>query len=72
MAEIEQECKLESITNEDWEIEIIKSVMASNNTKDPSSGSEESLSSPGRKYYIYIIYISELSHPSKLHLFKVD
>ncbi|KAF3849533.1 hypothetical protein F7725_019252, partial [Dissostichus mawsoni] len=46
MAEIEQEWKLESFTNEDWEIEIIESVMASDNTKDPSSGSEESLSSP--------------------------
>ncbi|KAI9517275.1 hypothetical protein NQZ68_008535 [Dissostichus eleginoides] len=46
MAEIEQEWKLESFTNEDLEIEIIESVMASDNTKDPSSGSEESLSSP--------------------------
>ncbi|KAJ4929353.1 hypothetical protein JOQ06_004962 [Pogonophryne albipinna] len=44
--EIEQEWKLESISNEDWEIEIIESVMASDNTKAPSSSSEESLSSP--------------------------
>ncbi|KAI4802176.1 hypothetical protein KUCAC02_020030 [Chaenocephalus aceratus] len=48
MAEIEQEWKLESISNEDWEIEIMESVMASDNTKAPSSSSsiEESLSSP--------------------------
>ncbi|KAK5880458.1 hypothetical protein CesoFtcFv8_023482 [Champsocephalus esox] len=46
MAEIEQEWKLESISNEDWEIEIIELVMASDNTKAPSSSIEESLSSP--------------------------
>ncbi|XP_063758740.1 homeodomain-interacting protein kinase 3-like [Eleginops maclovinus] len=45
-SEAEQEFKLESITDQDWEIEIIKILRVSDSTKDPISSSEESLPSP--------------------------
>jgi len=48
-AEIAHEIKLDSITDEDWEISIV-SVIGKGHSEAPKSSSEETLPAPGRKY----------------------